>query len=748
MLLIARPVMAAATSEVTGVVLEQNGSTLALKLETTGQKDSSPKIFTFNQGNNYVADIPNTRLGTDRGFEQKNPMTGIASVEVKQVDEKTIRVLVKGEESPPTGKLISQGPGGIVFNFTGAVSSSSNNRSDTTPEKLTRTEPIAQARETAPALIPDPEIIIEDNRVSVAGDRRQSVASSPNQPFLARAVAPPVGDIAVSNINSSSAIINLGTSARVPRLLLREAPVQEVLGLLARSAGLNLIFTGAEGEEVISNISLDLENESIETVFNSVLRVSGLEANRDGKIIYVGAKLPAAARNVITRTLRLNQVSAASAATFLASQGAAVQQIVTPITEIVDPVTNRVVQRRAEPAQLTPISVNQPEGSKAPLLLQGLTVTTDDRLNSITMVGEPRTIQIASSFLVQLDARRRQVAVNVKVIDVNLSNTDRFKSSFSFGVGDGFFVNDEGAAVFNYGGVNPATTGEAIGSQFSPPVIDFPNSSAVFFDPQDAPFSDVDRAPGIPFARPDFGTDNNPFQPGVSDIGEDGTITFTPPTLFQFPTRLLARLEAQITSGNAKILTDPTLVVQEGQEATVKLVEQVITSIRTDIDVESGVRTVTPVIGEAGLNLTVNIEKIDDNGFINLAVSPVVTAISGTENFSSGGVANQLSLLSIRELSSGLVRLRDDQTLILSGIIQEDDKTTISKLPILGDIPLLGALFRNTERDLQRNEVIVLVTPQVMDDSSHSGFGYNYNPGPEASQMLRQQGIRVPKASE
>ncbi len=293
-----------------------------------------------------------------------------------------------------------------------------------------------------------------------------------------------------------------------------------------------------------------------------------------------------------------------------------------------------------------------------------------------------------------------------------------------------------------------------------------------FFDSQDAPFGEINRDTSlsdnqiVPFARPNFGTNDNPFQPGITnidredfDLDGDGvierdevnakinTITFEPPGLFQFPTKFLASLEARIISGNAKILTDPTLVVQEGQEATVKLVQEVLGSISTKIDIESGVRTVTPVIREAGLNLTINIEKIDDNGFINFTVSPVVSAPASTKDFSSDGQINELTLLSIRQLSSGLIRLRDAQTLILSGIIQETDTTTVAKVPILGDIPLLGALFRSTQRDNDRNEVIVLVTPQIIDDSDSSGFGYNYVPGREASQILRQQGVQVPNGS-
>jgi type IV pilus assembly protein PilQ len=104
-----------------------------------------------------------------------------------------------------------------------------------------------------------------------------------------------------------------------------------------------------------------------------------------------------------------------------------------------------------------------------------------------------------------------------------------------------------------------------------------------------------------------------------------------------------------------------------------------------------------------------------------------------------------ITLLSQRSLRSGLVRLRDGQTLILSGIIQESDRVTVSKVPVLGDIPLLGSLFRKTNKNNQRNEVIVLLTPQVMDDSERSSYGYDYTPSPEVRRMLERRGLQTPK---
>jgi type IV pilus assembly protein PilQ len=512
---------------------------------------------------------------------------------------------------------------------------------------------------------------------------------TPEPPFLPRAVAPPVGDIAISNIDTAPELIDLGTDVLVPRLVLKEAPAREVLALLARSAGLNLIYTGAdagageEGAAVDTTISLDLENESVQEVFNYVLQVSGLEASRRGESIFVGAALPSVARNMITRSFRLNQTTAANAAAFLAAQGAEARQVIERTTietqEAIEAGTAVVgegddiegegidfITRETE-IDINTLTV---EGDvEGPLLLEGLTVISDDRLNSVTLVGEPRKVQIATSFLTQLDARRRQVAVNVKVIDINLLSTEDFGTSFSFGIGNN---------LIEFGGADGLT------ARFSDPTFD-------------------------------------------SDLTEDDDF--------------LLELEAQITNGNAKILTDPTLVVQEGQAAGVRLTQEVFGGTEVQfIEVgEQSVAVEVPIIKQAGLILDILVDQIDDNGFITLAVNPTVSSIAGSESTPLGDI----TLLQQRTVTSGEIRVRDGQTLILSGIIQESEQVSVSKVPILGDLPLLGALFRDTNRTDQRNEVIVLLTPQILDDSEYSTFGYNYTPGRETRQILQEGGFPV-----
>jgi type IV pilus assembly protein PilQ len=551
---------------------------------------------------------------------------------------------------------------------------------DTEPEDLSLSSDKLLAQTP---LIAEPEVIIQESQNPVLQ------TDTPVAPLLPRAVAPPVGDITISNVDATPNTIDLGTSVVVPRLVLREAPAREVLAVLARYAGFNLVFTdpqgggAAEGEEAApeQTVSLDLENESVQEVFNSVLMVSGLQANLRGRTIFVGSTLPQGARDLISRSLRLNQVSAVNAATYLASQGAEYQRLVSEKEERTDPLTGRVIGTTDKAPTLEALKVKKEEGSSVPFLLEGLTVATDERLNSLTLIGDPRQVQIATSMLTQLDARRRQAVVNVKVVDVQLRGGAFYNSSFSFGFDQGFAINDGGLAILNFGGFLP----EALRQE---------------------------RA-------------------------LDGEIVGD-------PNRFLINLEAEITSGNGKILTDPTLVVQEGQQATVKLTQKVVESVETQVDPLSGVRTTTPVLADAGLTLTVEIDRIDDNGFINLFVSPTIAAPGSTEVFDSGaGATNVLTLLTRRELTSGLIRLRDGQTLILSGIIQETDRTTVNKVPLLGDIPILGALFRRTDNSSERSEVIIMLTPKIVDDNTNATFGYSYTPGPGAADVLRDQGFPV-----
>jgi type IV pilus assembly protein PilQ len=734
----------AAPVEVTGVKLNPTSGGFDLLLQT--KPGDRPQVFAVNRSNSWTADITSTQLRLPEGnsFSRDNPAPGIARVTVAPLNANSVRVTVVGQGNAPVGQVVRPSAGGLLLSLSLSGSRSATRLPDVPQIKLPdRSAPppkvIAQANPPAPApapsaappapgsrsapmptinsptppLVPNPKIEVQGGTPSVP------IQVNPPLPSLPRAIAPPVGDVAISQFNPAANAVDLGTAERVPRLVLRDAPAREVLSLLARAAGLNLAYAppratgqggqtqaqpqaGAAGGRAGSTsdegpkVTLDIENEAVQDVFNTVLQITGLEANRVGRTVYVSPRLPDDARNVITRTLRLNQANATAAANFLVSQGAELQL---PITRETVVTLGTGVNAQNTILREPDIKVIKAQPGNAPLPLSGLAVSADARLNAVVISGVPRKVEVASALLSQLDARRRQVTVNVRVIDMNLSNFEQAGFSFSFGIGANRFINQGGLGIFNFGTSVPATV-------------------------------------------------TVPTQVGASPIGAIAPGSLTTP-LNNFVSNFFAQLQLQVTNGNAKILTDPTLVVQEGQQATVNLTQEVISNVKVEtsgggISGGTGTVTVTTEKANVGVTLGINVDRIDDNGFVTLSLNPVVSAPTQTFNVTIPGFggspasSQQITLVQQRSLSSGLLRLRDGQTLIAAGIIQDGDRSEITKIPILGDIPILGALFRRNVRTNQRNEVIILLTPRILDDTDRSSFGYNYTPGPGVRQILEQ----------
>jgi len=135
---------------------------------------------------------------------------------------------------------------------------------------------------------------------------------------------------------------------------------------------------------------------------------------------------------------------------------------------------------------------------------------------------------------------------------------------------------------------------------------------------------------------------------------------------------------------------------------------------------------------DAGLILDIDVSKVDDNGFISLTLEPRVSVPV------PAGTQQGVPIFNIQErsVSSGLVRLRDGQTLVLTGVITDSDRQLVRKWPILGDLPLIGQLFRQTGGSRERNELVILVTPSVVSDGEGGVFGYGYTPSARAAQEL------------
>jgi pilus assembly protein CpaC len=151
----------------------------------------------------------------------------------------------------------------------------------------------------------------------------------------------------------------------------------------------------------------------------------------------------------------------------------------------------------------------------------------------------------------------------------------------------------------------------------------------------------------------------------------------------------------------ARLLAEPRLVTMSGQEASFLAGGEFPYQTVSDNDVsinfkEFGVGLkFTPIVGS--------------DGMVTLRVSPSVSEITELVETSTG----PQPVLSTRKLNT-TVRLRDGQTLVLAGLLQDDLREIVSKVPMLGDIPVLGTLFRSSSYQEKKTDLLVAVTPHII----------------------------------
>ncbi len=515
-----------------------------------------------------------------------------------------------------------------------------------------------------------------------------------------RATAPPLGDIAVgTNYIPNPNLIEIDGPEIT--IIFRKSPAREALEYLISKTSYDYVWVNADpsfkgGLNTSSSkiddprlISLNIKNLEFGKAFNAILMASGLQAKLEGRIVYIGPNVrDTIFSERISKIYRLNQTSANSAASYLANLGAKVTKISTISTAITQGASQSETVSGASSAstttQSTTTSVEVYGSEIGPLV--GLIATTDDRLETITLIGPTKLVFVAEEFLKKLDLRQRQVALTVRILDVNLSDGKTLDNSWAMRQNNNFIVNDNGKLLAAFGKNLP------------------PDESGDFSSSATAAIK---------------------VNPGVDYLND---------TFLNF-------LRAQIESKNTKILASPTLILNEfpgqlggesvsfsdisnslksgtigrsfGNEAFVVVGTQV--PINCTASEDSSVPSFS--YGIRGLTFGARILKIDDNGFVTFAISPAITAASEQRNITNCGT---IDLLATRRLDSGTIRVRDGNTLIMTGVLNTTDKETVKKFPILGDIPLIGQLFRNTASSKETNELVIMVTPQILKGSDQT----------------------------
>jgi len=194
---------------------------------------------------------------------------------------------------------------------------------------------------------------------------------------------------------------------------------------------------------------------------------------------------------------------------------------------------------------------------------------------------------------------------------------------------------------------------------------------------------------------------------GGTDLGAAGSglggVSFTVTSEdFNFLVRALQ------VEGRLQVLSRPSLLVQDNEEASIKIGEQVPV---VDQITQTGL-TVIPSVTyrDVGVNLDVR-PIINPDGFVNMMIAPEISALGVSSVSIGSGVT--LPVITQRKAETS-VTVKDGETIIIGGLITSRSSETENKVPVLGDIPLLGLAFRATVKTETKTELLMVLTPKVV----------------------------------
>lgn len=171
-------------------------------------------------------------------------------------------------------------------------------------------------------------------------------------------------------------------------------------------------------------------------------------------------------------------------------------------------------------------------------------------------------------------------------------------------------------------------------------------------------------------------------------------------------------LRALKEQGRLEVLSRPQIVTADNKPATINIGQRVPLIDQSRLDAQNNLTT-SFRYEDVGVNLTVT-PKISPDGFVKMEIGTTNSAIS-----SSSVQVNKSSSVPIinQRKASTTVSAQSGQTIIIGGLIATTDDKRVKKMPIMGDIPYLGALFRTTSTKRERKELLILLTPQVLVNS-------------------------------
>lgn len=680
-------------------------------------KNAGVKPQAFNTDSSIVLDFPNTTSSMkSRGVDvAKN---GIYNVEVIPGQGRTRAVI--NLSAPTTYNVNLQGQDVVVSVAanTGRVAKPATNatggfRGAVNKQVGTGTATVGRGVNTVNALapkfnktgrgngaqfsfnLPSPDTVVnlrkDGNRV-IAEIPNISIANSEQKQLDVRDYSTPVNTATIQKAGRGAKItLDMGGNAyefvnyqsgnlytieiRKPAQSDQDRKVQELLGFGSgkqyRGEPLSLNFQDIEvravlqiiaeftknnivvSDGVTGNITLRLDNVPWDQALDIILKTKGLDKRQSGGVIYVATieELGTSELRVLEDLKKRQQLMPTR-----------LDRIQIQFARAAD------LKKLIEDAKKTNTTSSTNNYDTDSILSERGTISVDERTNTLIVTDVPDRIQAVRELVAELDKPVKQVLIDSRIV----LTEDNYARDLGarFGVS---FVNPNRNSLVTGSGKNEAT------SKFATDTL---NGTR----PRTLPDLSNRLGVNLPVSG---GTSGNPASYALSILSGDFLVDL--------------ELSALQTEGRVEILSSPRVVTQDGAVAEVWSGTEV-PIVTKDEDGTNNLETVT-----AALRLNVT-PRIAPNNMVDMEL-----------NINNDELGNNVSVAGatqVTKLTSGVktnVLVDNGETIVLGGVYKQTQRASTNKVPLLGDIPVIGHAFKKNTREFKKNEMLIFVTPRIVD---------------------------------
>jgi general secretion pathway protein D len=337
----------------------------------------------------------------------------------------------------------------------------------------------------------------------------------------------------------------------------------------------------------------------------------------------------------------------------------------------------------AAPRPATPTGATGTTGGAGATLFEGaVQIAPDKPTNSLVIVASGRDYLVVRDLIRKLDIARRQVFIEATILEVSLDKSRKLGAAFH--AGDTVFSGDQQSLLF--GGSEPNQAVNSI--LFSPAALSGLAAGL--------------RGPNIPGAAQILG-----LPPGTS-IPEFGVF-----------------VQALQNNNDVNVVSMPHILTTDNEKATIQVGQNL--PFPGSLGGFPGAGAALPgaapgaAPGGFGLGFGTSVQRqdvslkldctphVNDSDFVRLELDAEISDVAA-ENFNGLGPATN------KRTAKTVVVVRDQQAVVIGGLVKDRIAESVDKVPLLGDIPILGYLFKYTRKTLTKQNLLIILTPYVIKD--------------------------------